>query len=183
MGFEATEMLIRLIAEPTRPGTAHDAADQARRPRLVPRRSRTDDDCHARTRERRAAIPGSPPSTRNERVEDLLAAHDPVGEGRPNSAAPGCSSSPTARASPRSGRPTCSATASDRCTRISGASSLRPAEGSARLANAIQSHLVEETRLGIPAIVHEEICSGLMAAGRRLPAGDRSREHLGSGSR
>ena len=47
-------------------------------------------------------------------------------------------------------------------TRISGASSL-DAEGAARLANAIQSRLVEETRLGIPAIVHEEICSGLMA--------------------
>jgi beta-glucosidase len=47
-------------------------------------------------------------------------------------------------------------------TRISGASSL-DAEGAARLANTIQRHLVEETRLGIPAIVHEEICSGLMA--------------------
>ena len=47
-------------------------------------------------------------------------------------------------------------------TRISGASSLR-AEGAAELANTIQRYLVEETRLGIPAIVHEEICSGLMA--------------------
>ncbi len=47
-------------------------------------------------------------------------------------------------------------------TRISGASSLEAA-ASARLANAIQRHLVEQTRLGIPAIVHEEICSGLMA--------------------
>ncbi|HEV8459261.1 MAG TPA: glycoside hydrolase family 3 N-terminal domain-containing protein, partial [Gaiellaceae bacterium] len=47
-------------------------------------------------------------------------------------------------------------------TRVSGASSLN-AEGAARLANAIQRHLVEETRLGIPAIIHEEICSGLMA--------------------
>jgi beta-glucosidase len=47
-------------------------------------------------------------------------------------------------------------------TRVSGASSLG-AEGSALLANAIQQYLVEETRLGIPAIVHEEICSGLMA--------------------
>jgi beta-glucosidase len=47
-------------------------------------------------------------------------------------------------------------------TRISGASSL-DAEGSARLANDIQRYLAEETRLGIPAIVHEEICSGLMA--------------------
>ncbi|HXM55146.1 MAG TPA: glycoside hydrolase family 3 N-terminal domain-containing protein [Candidatus Dormibacteraeota bacterium] len=49
-------------------------------------------------------------------------------------------------------------------TRICGASSLRPAEA-ARLANAIQRFLVERTRLGIPAIVHEEICSGLMARG------------------
>lgn len=47
-------------------------------------------------------------------------------------------------------------------TRISGASSLG-SEDAAELANAIQKHLVEETRLGIPAIVHEEICSGLMA--------------------
>ncbi len=47
-------------------------------------------------------------------------------------------------------------------TRISGASSLSP-ERAAELANTIQRHLVEQTRLGIPAIVHEEICSGLMA--------------------
>ena len=46
-------------------------------------------------------------------------------------------------------------------TRIGGASSLRAA-GAADLANQIQRHLVEHTRLGIPAIVHEEICSGLM---------------------
>jgi beta-glucosidase len=49
-------------------------------------------------------------------------------------------------------------------TRICGASSLRLGEA-ARLANAIQRFLVERTRLGIPAIVHEEICSGLMARG------------------
>ena len=47
-------------------------------------------------------------------------------------------------------------------TRISGASDLG-AEDAARLANEIQRFLFEETRLGIPAIVHEEICSGLMA--------------------
>ena len=47
-------------------------------------------------------------------------------------------------------------------TRISGASDLTPREA-ARLANEIQRYLLEETRLGIPAIVHEEICSGLMA--------------------
>ncbi len=47
-------------------------------------------------------------------------------------------------------------------TRISGASDLTP-QDAARLANEIQRYLLEETRLGIPAIVHEEICSGLMA--------------------
>jgi beta-glucosidase len=47
-------------------------------------------------------------------------------------------------------------------TRVSGASSLGSKDAAA-LANAIQRFLVEETRLGIPAIVHEEVCSGLMA--------------------
>ena len=47
-------------------------------------------------------------------------------------------------------------------TRVSGASSLTPTDA-AELANAIQRHLLTETRLGIPAIVHEEICAGLMA--------------------
>lgn len=47
-------------------------------------------------------------------------------------------------------------------TRISGASNT-DAQGAARLANGIQRHLVEETRLGIPAIVHEEALHGLMA--------------------
>ncbi len=48
-------------------------------------------------------------------------------------------------------------------TRVSGASNFAPATA-ARVANSIQAYLVNETRLGIPAIVHEEICSGLMAA-------------------
>ncbi len=47
-------------------------------------------------------------------------------------------------------------------TRISGASSMT-SQQAASAANEIQRYLVEETRLGIPAIVHEEICSGLMA--------------------
>ena len=47
-------------------------------------------------------------------------------------------------------------------TRISGAANV-DAAGAARLANAIQRHLVERTRLGIPAIVHEESLHGLMA--------------------
>lgn len=49
-------------------------------------------------------------------------------------------------------------------TRVSGASSLH-ADEAARVANQVQRHLVEGTRLGIPAIVHEEICSGVMARG------------------
>jgi beta-glucosidase len=47
-------------------------------------------------------------------------------------------------------------------TRVSGASSFGATEA-ARVSNEIQRYLVEQTRLGIPAIVHEEICSGLMA--------------------
>ncbi|MFZ0493442.1 MAG: glycoside hydrolase family 3 N-terminal domain-containing protein [Acidimicrobiia bacterium] len=46
-------------------------------------------------------------------------------------------------------------------TRIAGASGYRAHEA-AHVANQIQRQLMEETRLGIPAIVHEEICSGLM---------------------
>ncbi len=47
-------------------------------------------------------------------------------------------------------------------TRVAGASSLAPT-ASAELANTIQKYLRENTRLGIPAIVHEECCSGYMA--------------------
>ena len=47
-------------------------------------------------------------------------------------------------------------------TRMCGATSLTTT-AAVRLANDIQRHLVEHTRLGIPAIIHEEICSGLMA--------------------
>lgn len=49
-------------------------------------------------------------------------------------------------------------------SRIAGASSLT-ADVAARIANQVQRRLVEGTRLGIPAIVHEEICSGVMARG------------------
>jgi beta-glucosidase len=49
-------------------------------------------------------------------------------------------------------------------TRIGGASNVAPTE-SAGLANTIQKYLAENTRLGIPAIVHEESCSGYMAMG------------------
>ncbi|MEZ5259899.1 MAG: glycoside hydrolase family 3 C-terminal domain-containing protein [Ilumatobacteraceae bacterium] len=47
-------------------------------------------------------------------------------------------------------------------TRMGGASSLTAVQ-SAELANDVQRHLLDHTRLGIPALVHEEICSGLMA--------------------
>jgi beta-glucosidase len=47
-------------------------------------------------------------------------------------------------------------------TRIGGATNLTPTQ-SAQLANEIQHFLTTETRLGIPAIIHEECCSGYMA--------------------
>jgi beta-glucosidase len=47
-------------------------------------------------------------------------------------------------------------------TRIGATTGLRPRER-AELTNAIQRYLVEETRLGIPAIVHEESTAGLCA--------------------
>ena len=49
-------------------------------------------------------------------------------------------------------------------TRIGGASNVAPRQ-SAELANTIQRFLIENTRLGIPAMVHEESCSGYMAMG------------------
>ena len=47
-------------------------------------------------------------------------------------------------------------------TRVGGATNLGPRDVAA-LANAIQRFLVEETRLGIPAIVHEECVHGVVA--------------------
>lgn len=47
-------------------------------------------------------------------------------------------------------------------TRIAASTGLRPA-GLARLANRIQHWLVNETRLGIPAIIHEESTAGFCA--------------------
>jgi beta-glucosidase len=49
-------------------------------------------------------------------------------------------------------------------TRIGGASVMTPKE-CAEAANEIQKYLKEKTRLGIPVIVHEESCSGLLARG------------------
>jgi beta-glucosidase len=49
-------------------------------------------------------------------------------------------------------------------TRLAGGSSLSPVE-TARLANEIQRFLIEQTRLGIPALIHDECCSGFLASG------------------
>jgi beta-glucosidase len=49
-------------------------------------------------------------------------------------------------------------------TRNGGACNLMPLE-TARSANRLQKFLKEETRLGIPAIIHEECCAGVMSAG------------------
>lgn len=49
-------------------------------------------------------------------------------------------------------------------TRIAGAGNLTPLE-TAKAYNRIQKFLLEETRLGIPTINHEECCSGVMALG------------------
>ena len=55
---------------------------------------------------------------------------------------------------------------------------------SARFNNAMQSYLVNQTRLGIPAMFHEECCSGLHGAGRHdVPADDRAGQHLPAGTR
>ncbi len=47
-------------------------------------------------------------------------------------------------------------------TRVGGAATYLPKEA-AKIANQLQYFLKEKTRLGIPAIVHEECCVGLMA--------------------
>ncbi|MEJ2759449.1 MAG: glycoside hydrolase family 3 N-terminal domain-containing protein, partial [Anaerolineales bacterium] len=49
-------------------------------------------------------------------------------------------------------------------TRLAGASTLTPAHA-AKTANHLQKFLLEETRLGIPALIHEECCSGMMMLG------------------
>lgn len=46
-------------------------------------------------------------------------------------------------------------------SRLAGASILDPCSA-ARAANELQKYLLEETRLGIPAIIHEECCCGAM---------------------
>ena len=49
-------------------------------------------------------------------------------------------------------------------TRLGGDSTLEP-PAAARAANAIQKYLQEHTRLGIPAIIHEECCCGALTLG------------------
>jgi beta-glucosidase len=49
-------------------------------------------------------------------------------------------------------------------TRLAGGSTLSPSEA-AKAANKLQKYLMEETRLGIPALIHEECCSGAMVLG------------------
>ena len=49
-------------------------------------------------------------------------------------------------------------------TRLAGSTNLRPIEV-AETANAIQDYLIEETRLRIPAIIHEECLHGVIAWG------------------
>jgi beta-glucosidase len=49
-------------------------------------------------------------------------------------------------------------------SRVAGSSTLSPVQA-ARAGNAIQDFLVKNTRLGIPAILHEECCSGLVGLG------------------
>ena len=52
-------------------------------------------------------------------------------------------------------------------TRLGGATNLQPNDA-AGMANTIQKYLIEQTRLGIPAMIHEECCSGLMTRGATL---------------
>ncbi len=49
-------------------------------------------------------------------------------------------------------------------TRLAGASTLDPISA-AKASNSLQKLLIEKTRLGIPAIIHEECCSGAMMLG------------------
>jgi len=49
-------------------------------------------------------------------------------------------------------------------SRVAGSTNLGPADA-ARIVNEIQRHLVQDTRLGIPALVHEETLHGVLAHG------------------
>ena len=49
-------------------------------------------------------------------------------------------------------------------TRVAGGSTLDPLNA-AKASNRLQKFLLENTRLGTPAIIHEECCSGAMMLG------------------
>ena len=59
----------------------------------------------------------------------------------------------------------------------------KDARGMAELTNAIQKFFIENSRLGIPVIFHEECLHGHVAIGRhQLPAADRPGGDLQSGA-
>ena len=142
-----------------RPPTAGHPADQARRAAIVPndrpttvsidrRRSPTPRTATRRTDRRTGRRPARPDDAR--------------GEGRPARQRLGV---PARRREPRSiwrRPPSCSATAS---VRSRGSRGEQPCAARRRRRSPTTSSATSsrETRLGIPAIVHEEICSGLMA--------------------
>ena len=64
-------------------------------------------------------------------------------------------------------------------TRLAGATNFKARE-SAQTANRIQKHLIKNTRLGIPALIHEECCSGYTARGNNFSASYWRGLHLGA---
>lgn len=52
-------------------------------------------------------------------------------------------------------------------TRPAGATTLAPADV-AQVGNEIQKYLIEKTRLGIPAMFHDEVCAGVLAQGATI---------------
>ncbi len=105
----------------------------------------------------------------------------PRGEDRPARLGLGVRGRRRAAASTRTGWRRWPADGIGQITRLAGSTNLRPVEVAAA-ANAIQRYLVEETRLGIPAIIHEECLHGLhRLGGAVLPAVDRRGRDLRPG--
>ena len=159
MGHEAVRLLIDLIDDPAQAPTQVTLAD-----RLVVRGScRRVGGGAVTDRSRSTSRPTADPRRPiDERVEDLLAPHDARGEGRAARQRLGLPARATAaELSARAGAALLRH-GLGQVTRVSGASSLRAARGG-RARQRDPAPSLEETRLGIPAIVHEEICSGLMA--------------------